>query len=140
MTVQTSPRGRRPRIRLTEAEADLLSELAMQVELHNPAVAAMLIEEVDRAQIYESGGLPADVIRLGSIVEYLDENSGQRRRVSIVLPANADIEAGRISILTPTGVGLIGLSAGQSIDWPDRLGHSHRLKVLSVEQPMGQAA
>lgn len=135
MTTATDLRVARPRIRLIDTEADLLAQLALQAETRMPAVSAMLLAEVDRADLYGAGNLPADVVTLGSEVEFLDEGSGQRRRVTIVLPAHADIAAGRMSILTPAGAGLIGLSAGQSIDWPDVTGREHRLKILSVRQP-----
>lgn len=37
--------------------------------------------------------------------------------MALVFPINADISEGKISILTPTGTALIGLSVGQSIMW-----------------------
>ena len=54
-------------------------------------------------------------------------------RVTLVYPADANIDAGKISVLTPIGTALIGLSVGQSIGWSARDGRSHRLAVLSVE-------
>ena len=57
-------------------------------------------------------------------------------RVTLVFPGEADIAQGKISILTPIGAALIGLSAGQSIDWTARDGRIHRLKVESVEAPL----
>ncbi len=122
----------RPRIRLIDDEADIITQLALQAEPRMPDVAALLLEEVDRAEIHGVETLPADVVSLGADVEFLDEGSGQRRRVVLVLPAHADIEAGRISILTPVGAGLIGLAEGQAIDWPDATGRSRRLRILSV--------
>ena len=124
----------RPRIRLIESEADIIAGLAVQAEQRMPEVAALLMEEVERAELFGPDTLPADVVALGSEVEFLDEGTGQSRRVTIVLPAHADIEAGRISILTPAGAGLIGLSVGQSIDWPDAAGRERRLKILSVRR------
>lgn len=136
----TDPRGLRPRIRLTDAEADIIAQLAIQAEARNPAVAALLLEEVDRADLYGPGELPDDVASLGADITYRDEASGITREVRIVLPAHADIAEGRISILTPVGAGLIGLSAGQTIDWPDAEGRTHRLHILSVRQPAHGAA
>lgn len=135
MTLEIETRGARPRIRLIDTEADLLAQLALQAEARMPAVSAMLLDEVDRADIYGPEDLPEDVVTLGSEIEFLDEGSGQSRRVTIVLPAHANIEAGRISILTPAGAGLIGVSVGEAIDWPDVAGRQHRLKILSVRQP-----
>lgn len=124
----------RPRIRLIESEADIIAGLAVQAEQRMPEVAALLMEEVERAELFGPDTLPDDVVALGSEVEFLDEGTGQSRRVTIVLPAHADIEAGRISILTPAGAGLIGLSVGQTIDWPDAAGRERRLKILSVRR------
>ena len=45
----------------------------------------------------------------------------------------ADSAAGRISILTPVGTALIGLSEGQSMTWSDRSGKAKRLTVLEVK-------
>ena len=54
-------------------------------------------------------------------------------RVTLVFPEDADIAEKRISIMTPIGAALIGLTEGQSITWPSRTGEIHRLQVLSVE-------
>ena len=104
-----------------------------------PVVAAMLLAEIERAEIHDAASLPADAVTLGSEVDYCDEKSGQSRTVTVVLPAEADISAGRISILTPVGAGLIGLRTGQAIDWPDLEGREHRLKILAVRQPLAPA-
>jgi len=82
-----------------------------------------------------STAIPPDVVTMGSTVTFLDEESGAERTVRLVYPAQADISAGRVSVLTPIGAGLIGLSVGQSIDWPDRGGIEHRLTIVAVEQP-----
>src|SRR3546814_17088771 len=69
---------------------------------------------------------------MNSHVTFVDEGSGSRREVKLVYPENADIANGRISILTPVGAGLIGLSEGQTITWPDRDGHDRRLRIEPV--------
>lgn len=53
----------------------------------------------------------------------------------LVYPGEADIAAGRVSVLTPIGTALIGLAEGQSIVWQTRTGVSKRLTVLKVEEP-----
>lgn len=78
---------------------------------------------------------PADVVALGSRVTFTDEASGVTRSVQVVLPAEADIGQGRVSILSVVGAGLIGLRAGQSIDWPTQDGRLRRLTVKDVAAP-----
>ncbi|MBE8335739.1 GreA/GreB family elongation factor, partial [Leptospira borgpetersenii serovar Ballum] len=45
----------------------------------------------------------------------------------------ADIDAGRVSILSHVGAGLIGLTEGQSINWPDPTGAVRKLTPVLVE-------
>src|SRR3546814_3166469 len=95
----------------------------------------MLLAEIDRAEIHTAETLPANTAAMNSHVTFVDEGSGSRREVQLVYPENADIANGRISILTPVGAGLIGLSEGQTLTWPDRDGHDRRLRIEQVRPP-----
>jgi regulator of nucleoside diphosphate kinase len=127
----------RPPIHLLAAESDMVASLALQAEDRNPAVAAMLLEEIERAELHEAETLPDEAVTLGSEVDFIDEKTAQLRTVELVLPAAANIALGRISILTPMGAALYGLMAGQSIDWPDLDGHSRKIRIMRVRQPFG---
>lgn len=131
-TSDTAAAGRPP-IHILESDYDLIAGLALRIERSRPELARLLLEEIDRAEMHSDGDLPQNVVRLGSEVDFLDEGTGERRRVRLVLPDEADIGQGRVSILTPVGAGLIGLSTGQTIDWPTADGRSRMLKILSVE-------
>jgi len=106
----------------------------MRLEATAPDVAEMLLDEIDRAEIHSRDELPSNVVTLGSVVTFVDESTGVRRCVQIVLPAEADIERGTLSIVSQVGAGLIGLSAGQSIDWPCPDGRPRTLRIVEVEQ------
>src|SRR3546814_20073705 len=90
-----------------------------------------------RAAICERPDIPPDVVTMGSSVTFIDEKSRAERTMRLVYPAEADIAEGRMSILTPVGAGLLGLSVGQSINWPDRGGIEHRLQTVAAN---GRAA
>jgi regulator of nucleoside diphosphate kinase len=124
----------RPQIHLLASESDLVADLALRLEHQQPAVAAMLLGEIDRAELYEPETLPEDAVRLGSDVDFVDENTSQLRKVRLVLPALANIAEGRISILTPMGAALYGLRTGDSIDWPDLDGKSRKIRIVRVLQ------
>lgn len=132
--------GARPPIHLIDTESDLVGNIALQAEHRIPVVSAMLLAEIERAEIHRADTLPEEVVSLGAEVDFLDEGSDQRRTVRLVLPAAANIAEGRISILTPMGAGLFGLSAGQSIDWPDLEGRERRIRILAVRRPEERAA
>lgn len=90
--------------------------------------------ELDRANVVPWHDVPADVVTMNSELEYEDVASGQRRRLRLVYPSDADTSAGRISVLAPLGCALLGLHVSQEIDW--RMpGGLRRLRVLSVEHP-----
>jgi regulator of nucleoside diphosphate kinase len=125
----------RPPIHLLAAESDMVATLALQAEHRQPVVAAMLLEEIERAELHEPETLPDTAVTLGSQVDFVDERTSPVRGVELVLPATANIAEGRISILTPMGAALYGLTAGQAIDWPDLDGHERRIRILRVRQP-----
>lgn len=119
---------------MIDSEADMLADLAYNAESRLPQVSALLIEEIDRAKIHSAAKIPADVVTMGATVAFTDEQSGAERTVQLVLPGEADIAAGRVSILTPVGAGLIGMREGQVIDWPDREGQKRKLRIVTVTQ------
>ena len=125
----------RPPIHMLDRESDLLGDLALQMEQRHPVVSAMLLAEIERAEIHNQASLPPNAVTIGSEVEFFDVAHERTHRVRIVMPAEADIAAGRISVLTPIGAGLIGLSEGQSIDWPDLEGRERRIRIVTVRQP-----
>lgn len=125
----------RPPLHLLASESDLVAGLALQAEHRNPVVAAMLLEEIERAELHEADTLPADVVMLGSEVIFVDERSKRMRTVTLVLPVDANIAEGRISILTPMGAALYGLRAGDAIDWPDIDGNARQITIRRVRQP-----
>lgn len=133
MTASQAPA--RPPIILIEQEADALADLAISVRDRNPNVSRLLLEEIDRAQTLDESEIPADVVTMGCLVEFLDEKDGGRHEVRLVYPKDADIAQGRLSILTPVGAGLIGLRTGQAISWPDRTGKERQLTIGKVTRP-----
>ena len=128
------PTTRRPPILLSDSDHDILLGLAASAARRAPDAARLLLEEADRADLVPAGRLPADVVALGSHVTFTDVAARTTRRVQLVMPAEADIGQGRISILSLVGAGLIGLRAGQSIDWPVQDGRLRRLTVVEVAQ------
>ena len=95
----------------------------------------MLLDEINRAEIHAPDKLPADVVTIGSGVEVLDGLTGATRQLRLVLPGEVDVDAGRVSILTPIGAALIGLRKGQSIEWPYPSGDTRTLRILQVIRP-----
>lgn len=124
-----------PKIIVSAADHERLTGLAIAAMSHVPDVAEELLSEMDRAKVVAGRPIPPTVVQMGSTVEF-HADDGKDRRVTLVFPGDADIAAGKISILTPIGAALIGLSEGQSFSWVARDGRRHQMTVLSVRPPV----
>ena len=123
----------KPKIVINDVDCDRLGRLALDAMDRVPEIAETLLKELERATVLPPGKLKNDVVQMGSAVRYRTDD-GAERSVTLVYPAEADIEQGKISILTPIGAALIGLSVGQAIDWTALDERTHVLTILSVEQ------
>jgi regulator of nucleoside diphosphate kinase len=133
-TMTRTNAARRPSIHMIDNEADALTSLALGIEDRLPEVSTLLLDEISRATIHKANRIPADVVTMMSTVTFTDEASGAERSVQLVYPKEADISAGRISVLTLIGAGLIGLREKQAIAWPDRSGTERMLRIVSVRR------
>ncbi|WP_080868218.1 nucleoside diphosphate kinase regulator [Agrobacterium tumefaciens] len=128
----TPAHGIKPPIIVRQTEHSRLTSLALAAPGRDLDVADELLAELERASVVEDDSLPTGVVGIGSIVTYKTEN-GQTRTVTLCYPGEADIERSMVSVMTPIGVALLGLSPGQSINWNGRDGHVHKLTVTFAE-------
>ncbi len=129
--IQSPKLIRLPAIVIGEDDLEALNRLADQARGHLAAAAAQLLAELERARIIAQDKLPPKTVRMGSIVTFTTDD-GQERTAELVFPDRADIAADRISILTPVGAALIGVSIGQTIDWQSPDGRRRSLIVTAV--------
>ncbi|HYD46781.1 MAG TPA: nucleoside diphosphate kinase regulator [Terriglobales bacterium] len=121
------------RILLTEQDYDRLCRLLeQQGGGKNSRECAELEDELDRAEVVPPDKMPANVVTMRSKVRFRDEASGEEQEATLVYPFEADVQSQRISVLAPIGAALLGLSVGESIDWPVPSGSHKRLRVVDV--------
>ncbi len=123
---------RLPSIAISTRDIERLRHLAEAATQRYPATAEFLAREIDRAEIRTSDHPMHGIVAMDSEVTFRDDVSGQTRTVTLVYPEAADVDAGRISILTPIGAALIGLSAGQTIEFQTPAGGWRSLTVIKV--------
>ena len=128
----TFAQEQKPSIIVSDTDQSRLTTLATDALERFPQAAQELLSEMERAAVVSAEAVPPNVVQMGSGVVFRSDN-GETRRVTLVFPGQADITAGRISILTPIGAALIGLSEGQSIAWKTRDGRLRQLTILAVE-------
>ena len=125
----SSPR----RLIVTDANLERLHRLIEQHAWGKQQEIVELLEvELSRADVVTPEEVPPDVVTMNSRVVFLEEETNTRREVQLVYPQDANGDPGRVSILAPVGVALIGLSVGDSIEFPMPGGRTKRIKVLEV--------
>ncbi len=76
-----------------------------------------LVDELERAEILDSQNMPADVVAMHSTVTFTVLSTRKTFTYTLVYPHEADT-SDQLSVLTPVGSALLGLSVGQEIEWP----------------------
>jgi len=137
MLIETMQRAgaAQPRVLLSGGDFSRLRDLARATMARHPVEdaakdAQFLLEELDRADIVPPDWIPTGIVGMNSYVEFRDDPAGTVRRLQLVYPYQANLEAGRLSVLSLVGAALIGLAERQSITWQARDGRDRCLTVL----------
>ena len=105
------------------------------------AAAEALADLLSAAHVVPDEALPRDRAAMGSQVTYEQLPEGARRTVTLVFPVDADAGNGRVSVLSPIGLALLGRAQGAVVEpaLPD--GRQLRIRVLALErEPLKEAA
>ena len=93
-------------LQVTRAEANTV-RLALFID--------ELEREIRRARIVDAARVPPHVVTMHSTVKIRDLGRGRSEVYTLVYPEEADLGAGRLSVLTPMGTALLGASVGDVI-------------------------
>lgn len=109
---------------------DLLRDRLLGIIADRRAVR-QLAAELQRARIVESGNIPADVVTMNSAFRVTDLDSHESRTYTLVYPHDANIADGKLSILTPMGIAVLGNRVGDHVRKNAPIGSAHlRLDVV----------
>lgn len=121
-----------PSIYLSKNDYEVLSLLLRSIKFPQGA-ALKLKEELARAIVLVDSEVPADSVGLNSEVYLEDLDVGEVETYVLTLPARANPDANRVSVLAPLGVALLGVRAGDSFEW-NTPGGLRRLKAIKVSR------
>jgi regulator of nucleoside diphosphate kinase len=130
--------NREPPITVVKDDLEKLSKLVVLGNLS--PTAEYLAYELDRAHVVDRPSPAHSVVRLGSRVLFRDPTKRDPSEVTLVMPHEADIGKGYISVMTPVGVALLGLAKGQAITFTLPNGESRTLAVLDVDNAQSAVA
>lgn len=127
---------RKRRIELSRADLHRLRSIldARQASLRDRGHLLDLQEEIDEARIVETDDIAADVVTMQSEVRVRDGATGVSRDYKLVAPAQADLAAGRLSVLAPLGTALLGYREGDEVEW-QMPGGPRLVRIEKVSRP-----
>lgn len=114
---------------LTELDHIRISKL-----LKHPGMAfAVELESViANAELVSSYQVRAGLVTMNSQVLIADDQTGDERTLTLCYPPDTDPNTGFVSVLSPVGTGLLGLTEGQIAHWAAPNGTPASAKILKV--------
>ena len=117
---------------LTSTDYNILRELTKNAkDSTNIREIALLTQELDRAIINKDGVVDQSIVRMNSQVTIEDVKSKQQMKVQIVMPSKANLKEGKVSILAPLCVAIIGFKENEEVEWQLPSGIK-TLKIITV--------
>lgn len=122
---------RTPDLIINSRDAERLGSLLERLDGSEPTIG-QLQDELARACLLPPERIPPQVVTMRSVVRFYLSTAGRELELRLVYPRELQDPAQEVSVLSPVGAALLGLSAGDSIDWllPD--GREARITVTAV--------
>ncbi len=76
-----------------------------------------LAQELRRGEIVSPQEVAPTVVTMNSQVKLRDLDTDEVMQYTLVFPKNANIDTGKISIMSPVGTAILGYSVGDTIEW-----------------------
>ena len=111
----------------------MLTELDFaRLQLKNGQLPAELQDNCESAHLVPSQEIPVDVITMYSQMEIVDLNSHRRQKLTLCYPRDAEPSLGFISVLSPVGSSLLGLTVGSVAHWRTPYGDECAAEVAAL--------
>lgn len=98
------------------------------------AAADALADLLMDAKLVPGEALPVDRVAMNSHVTYEELPGRVRRSVSLVYPVDAEATEGRISVLSPIGLALLGRAPGAVVEAALPDGRRLRIRIVALER------
>lgn len=126
--------------RLARKIDQILIDAQRAKQSREAAYARQLAAEIDRAAVVDPKDIPADVVTMNSIVRLVDEATDREMTYALSFPADSDAGEGRVSVLAPVGIALLGGRVGDIVEWPAPKGLCRYRIAAIVYQPEAAGA
>ena len=91
--------------------------------------------ELKRTRVVDSRKVPGKVVTMNTRLRLRDLDTQGVSEVTVVFPSDADVDAGKISVLSPVGTAVLGYAEGDTIEWTVPAGKRRLLIEQVLYQP-----
>ena len=124
--------GSEPEIQITMNNRQRLDQLLNDhAPIRSWRAVEFLVRELMRASVVLDDEIPSDVVTMRCRVTFRDGDHAPET-VTLVYPGESHVYEDSLSVLTPLGAALLGLSTGQSISFPKPQGGMRTVTILEV--------
>jgi regulator of nucleoside diphosphate kinase len=126
-----------PQVHLTDVDQGRLGSLlegARQGRAYDPAVVEELQRIVEEAEVIPTAGTGPNFVTMNSEVRVQDLATGERLTFVVAFPRNANVDEGRISVLAPLGIAVLGRRRGERV-LGRTPGGARRLRIEAIAPP-----
>jgi regulator of nucleoside diphosphate kinase len=120
-------------VAVTELDLERLQRvLDLQGNASSSEHAEALEWKLSKAHVSCPEAVSPGLVTMNSTVLFEDEGKGEFQQVTLCYPKDAGSAPGRVSVLAPVGIALLGLSLGQRVELDVPGGRKRRLRVVAV--------
>ncbi len=119
-----------PEITVSSLDLSRLEAMLSRAGIADSDAGDLLQTELARAKILSPEQMPDNVVTMNSVVAFRIEQTGAEFERTLCYPTQ--MVADGVSILAPVGSALLGLTVGQSIDWPGPDGRQLRVTITGI--------
>ena len=87
-----------------------------------------LADELKQATVVEPDAIPAKVVTMNTRLRLMDLDAHKSFEMTVVFPQYADVDTGKVSVISPVGTAVLGYAEGDTIEWSVPAG-KRRLRI-----------
>lgn len=122
----------RPKIIISSLDAERLDNLLDSLGNKQFPGKDELLAELDRADIVAPEKMPPNIVTMNSTVKFKEVTSGKEFSLTLIYPQENKNNDAVVSILAPVGSALLGLTEGDTIQWPKPGGGLLSVEIIEV--------
>jgi regulator of nucleoside diphosphate kinase len=125
------------KLMMTDRDCGLMREMLQRAKEQggiSEKTLAVLEKEIDESMVFPPDQIPPYVVTMHTTVRVKDLKTRTASEFTLVYPDEEDIPAGKFSVLSDLGMGILGFAVGDTFEWefPDGA-HELRIDMITYQ-------